>query len=81
MGSMAREEIARDAMDRLHLYRTTLPLKSEILRNLDECPRSEVLTLVMKFNICFGNIYLPSATEQEMFWVISVMAPRARCQV
>jgi hypothetical protein len=26
-----------------------------------------VLTLVMKFNICFGNIYLPSATEREMF--------------
>lgn len=37
MGSIPREEIARDAMDRLHLYRTTLPLNSEILRNLDEC--------------------------------------------
>jgi hypothetical protein len=32
----------------------------------------------MKFNICFGNIYLPNASEQEMFWVISVMAPMAK---
>lgn len=37
-GGLSREQIRRDALERRSIYRKTLPLKTEIVRNLAECP-------------------------------------------
>ncbi|MFM7319783.1 MAG: hypothetical protein ACKO5E_22780 [bacterium] len=37
-GTIDRQKIHREAVDRLNLYRETLPLKAEVARNIDEVP-------------------------------------------
>jgi hypothetical protein len=37
-GTIDRNQIHREAVDRLNLYRETLPLKAEVARNIDEVP-------------------------------------------